>query len=501
MFKEEKEMAETLEKKSISPVRAILTAVGLILMFLGGKIVPTWGPMTELGVAMVCAFVGLVILITVTNEQIWPACAALLSIIVWGYMKSADAIFNFVGTTVIVQMIAICVICSGLRETGAGQVIAKKLLTMKAIQGKPLLFSAILLIAFLIADIFLSTFGGLLFSYAVLDSIGDALGYKKNDKYMQAMAVGLYLAAMLGSSILPFSGMVLGITNAFNAAMGTYGYAFNPAIYIICTIPVGIVFMILYTLCIRYVYKADMSKLENLDASQLPSLKEVGDKFTARQIWYIGAFIFGVAYSFVLLFLPKGTPFQVWFSGISQCAWFIFVIVLLSIIRVDGAPLMDCNKHFPRGAMWQSIVTVGVFSMLGGALSSNDLGFKQWLIDVIGPMFSNMSWPVFVLLIVVVCAVVTNFFSNMATGVIVATLTAPFAAEFAGKGVNVSVIGTAIALSSMFAYLTYAAAGPAPILLGRDGVENKFIYGKAIVALPLYIIVATVLFSIFGFIF
>lgn len=494
-------MAETVQsKKSGSLVRTICIIVGLVLMFLGGKIFPTWGPMTELGVAMLCAFIGLIILITGTNDTIWPSCAALLAIIMWGYQNSATAIANFVGTTVIVQMIAILVICSGLRETGAGQVIAKKLLTIKAIQGKPVLFSAIFLVAFLIADIFLSTFGGILFSFAVLDSIREALGYKKNDRYIQAMHVGLYLAAMLGASILPFSGMVLGITNAFNVAMQNYNYAFSQPIYIICTIPVGIIFMIAYTLAVRYLFGADMSALKNLDASKLESLQSVGDKFDKRQIAYIIAFIVGIAYSFALLLIPKSVSWYGWFASISQCAWFILIIVILSIIKMDGKPLMDCEKHFKNGAMWGSIVTVGVFSMLGGALSSNDLGFKDWLISVIGPMFSNMSFPVFMLLVILVCAVVTNFFSNMATGVIVATLTAPFVAAYGDKGINISVIGTAIAFTSMFAYLTYAAAGPAPLLLNQEGLEKKFVYSKAILALPIYIIVATIFFCLLGLI-
>ena len=100
-----------------------------------------------------------------------------------------------------------------------------------------------------------------------------------------------------------------------------------------------------------------------------------------------------------------------------------------------------------------------------------------------------------------VCAVVTNFFSNLATGIIVATLTAPFSAAYGASGINVSVIGTAIAFTSMFAYLTYAAAGPAPLLLGKEGIENKFIYSKSIIALPVYIVIATVIFSILGVIF
>ncbi len=494
-------MAEEIKAKKMDPKRFIFIVVGLVLMFLGGKIIPPWGPMTELGVAMLCSFIGLIVLITGTGDTIWTSCAALLSVIVWGYQNSATAIANFVGTTVIVQMIAIFVICSGLRETGAGQVIAKKLLSIKAIQGKPWIFSAVLLCAFLIADIFLSTFGGILFSFAVLDSIRDALGYKKNDRYIQAMTTGLYLSAMLGASFLPFSGMVLGITNAFNTAMQNYGYSFNQALYIICTIPVGLVFMILYTLCVKFFFRCDVTPLKDLKIDELESLKSVSNKFTARQIWYLCAFVFGIAYSFLLLLLPKSAPWYPWFSSISQCAWFILVIVILSIVKVGGKPLMDCEKHFKEGVFWGSVVTVGVFSILGGALSSNDLGFKQWLMDVIGPMFSNMSFPMFMLLIIVVCAIVTNFFSNMATGIIVATLTAPFAAAYGDAGINVTVIGTAIAFTSMFAYLTYAAAGPAPLLLGREGIENKFIYGKAIIALPLYIIVATVLFSLMGLIF
>ena len=98
-------MAETVQpKKSNSLVRAICIIVGLVLMFLGGKIFPTWGPMTELGVAMLCAFIGLIILITGTNDTIWPSCAALLAIIMWGYQNSATAIANFVGTKAIIAL-------------------------------------------------------------------------------------------------------------------------------------------------------------------------------------------------------------------------------------------------------------------------------------------------------------------------------------------------------------------------------------------------------------
>lgn len=493
-------MPASVQKSKVDVKYIVWVVIGLVIMFLGGKIIPTWGPVTELGVAMLGVFVGLLVLITATNQLIWPSCAALIATVLYGYVDAAGGISQFMGTTVILQMVAITVICSALRETGAGEVIAKKLLTARFIQGRPLVFTAVFLITFLIADIFLNTFGGIIFSFAVFESVCTALGYEKNDKYVQGMTLGLYLCGMIGTSLLPFSGMVLGITNAFNAAVESYGHAFNAAVYIVSVIPVGILFMVLYSLAMRYVFRCDMSRIKNLDVSKLESLDKVSSKFNKKQIIYLVAFVFGIAYSFALLLIPKSFSWYGKFASITQALWFLLVIVILSIVKMDGKPLMDTNKHFKEGAIWGFITTVGIFSLLGGALASNDLGFKAWLVEVLGPLFSNMSWPVFVLLIVVICSVVTNFFSNMATGVIVASLTAPFAAAFADKGINITVIGAAIAYSSMFAFLTYAAAGPAPLLLGREGIESRFIWSKGLFTLLLYIVVATVVFSLMGYI-
>lgn len=52
----------------------------------------------------------------------------------------------------------------------------------------------------------------------------------------------------------------------------------------------------------------------------------------------------------------------------------------------------------------------------------------------------------------------------------------------------------------MFAYLTYAAAGPAPLLLGKEGIESKFVWSKGVLALVIYAVAATVVFSLIGYI-
>lgn len=474
--------------------------VGLFFMFAFGHVFPTWGPVTPLGVSMIGIFIGLLVLITSTGELIWPSLAALVATVLCGYMTGGDAVAKFMGTTTILQVVAILVICSALRETGAGKVIAKKIITAKFVQGRPLVFTMSFLLAFLFADIFLDTFGGIIFSLTIFESIREALGYEKNDKYTQAMTVGLYLCGMLGASLIPFTPMTLAITSAFGAAAQPYGIIFNPAMYIVAAIVVGIVFMVIYSLLIKYVFRCDLSKLTELDVNNISALDETDSKFNIVQVIYLLAFIVGIAYSFVLHFLSKDSAAYAALSPITQAIWFVLVIVVLSIVKIDDKPLMNAKKHFKEGANWGFIATIGMFMILGGALSGNDLGVKTWLTDIMSPLFSNMPFPIFMLVIILVCGIVTNFFSNMATGIIVSSITMPFIAVFASQGIDASIIAAAIAYTSMFAFMTYAAAGPAPILLGREGIETRFIWTKGLFTLVVYIVIAAVLFSLLAMI-
>ena len=490
----------TAEGKKSSVGYWIWLVVGLAFMFLFGMVCPAWSTVTPMGVSMIGIFVGLLILITSTGQLIWPSLAALFATVICGYMSGADAIAKFMGTSTILQVIAILVICSALRETGAGKVLAKKIVTAKAIQGKPLLFTAVFLLAFLYADIFLDTFGGIIFSLTVFESVREALGYEKNNRYTQAMTLGLYLCGMLGAALIPFTPMTLAITGAFGAAIEPYGYTFNPAMYIVAAIVVGTVFMIVYSLMIKFIFRCDLSRLKDLNPNEIEALKDTSSKFNKKQVIYLVAFLFGIAYSFVLHFLSKDSSIYVALAPITQALWFVLVIVILSIVKIDGEPLMDCKKHFAAGANWGFIATIGVFMIIGGALSSNDLGVKTWLAEVLTPLFSGMPLPLFILIIVLATAIITNVFSNMATGIIVSGVTMPFTVVFAAQGVDPSIIAAAIAYTSMFAFMTYAAAGPAPLLLGREGIETKFIWTKGLMTLAAYVVVAAVLFSLLGLI-
>jgi len=115
-------------------------------------------------------------------------------------------------------------------------------------------------------------------------------------------------------------------------------------------------------------------------------------------------------------------------------------------------------------------------------------------------MVKDMSWPMFVLLAIVLCSAITNFFSNLATGVIVATIMAPFAVTYMNQGINIQPLCVGMCIASMTAYLTVAAYTTAPLLLSRESMPTKWIWSKGLLALIIEIVVNTTMVSVLGYV-
>lgn len=493
-------MEKAISKKKTGPSYWIGTVVGLAIVYGFGLLCPAWGPVTPMGVTIIGVFVGTLVLITATRELIWPSLAALFALVIFGYKTGSEAASSFLGTTTILQVILILVICSALRESGAGSVIAKKLITLKFIKGKPVAFTLVFLLAFLYIAMFMDTIGLILLSNTVFESVREAAGYEKNDRYVQAMTLGLYLCGMFGTAIIPFTPMTLAVTSTYAASIAPYGYGFDPSMYIVGVLLVGTLFMVIYTLMIKFVFKCNLEPIRTLDASNLGALADASSKFNKKQIIILLAFVFGIAYSFVTHILPTDSSFYLSIKPISQAVWFALVVVLLCLIRIDGEPVLDARKHFKSGVQWGVVMTVGIFMMIGGALSNEELGVSQWLTELVGPIFTGMPFPVFMLVVIGITTIITNFFSNTATGIIVVSVSLPFIALFADQGMNPSIIATAIAFSSVCAFLTFAAGAPAPLLLGREGIEPKFIWTHGVLTIVVYIALATVIFTVLALI-
>lgn len=475
--------------------------VGLFFLFGFGYICPPWGGITQQGISAIGIFIGTVWLI-VMEFNLVPSCIlSLIACLLSGFYTSATLFTSTFGSSTIVQLFFCYALCQALIITGAGEFFAKWIISRKAIQGKPFLFSAAFMVAVFCLGAFVGTVGGLLLAYTIQDYIKDTLGYSEDSDWHMMTCMGLQTSAMIGSSLLPFKGIALSIFNSIMEPLAALGFELNFAIYMISILVVSAIYIVVFNLLSIYVFRIDMSKLKAFDITSMEGMKDL--KITKQQKIVSLVVLCGMLYSIVLLFIPKSSGVYIWLNGIGQPLWFAFMVSIICLVQVDHKPIVNPEQLFGK-IFWGVVLAIAAFSAVGAMLSNNDLGVKAWLTAILGPMFEDMAFPVFMFVLVGVATVITNFFSNLATGLIIGSLVSPFVVTYATvNGYNGSVIGAALTCACFFAYLTMASAGPAPLLLGKEGYTKRpaFIWTHGVPVMIAGIAIMWVVFTGFAVVF
>ena len=93
----------------------------------------------------------------------------------------------------------------------------------------------------------------------------------------------------------------------------------------------------------------------------------------------------------------------------------------------EGKPYIDGIKLLQSKTMWGIIAVAGCFTICGAAIASDDLGIKAAISTGLGPILNNASWPVLVILCVVVSTVFTNFTNGMPVSFTINAICIPLA--------------------------------------------------------------------------
>lgn len=490
------------EKKQISNSRYYsILITGLFFIFIFGYLCPVWGTVTRTGVQCIGIFIGSVLLLCTGYGAATASLLGLFAILLTGYYDSKSIVAATLGSTTVFQLCMIYCLCASINDCGAGEVIARWMISRKQIQGRPLLFTFIFFTAMFLGGVLIGTTGTIIFCYTIVNSIRETLGYDKNSRWYKWMLLGSYASTCVGSPVLPFKGIALIIFSSVTAAMAEAGIALDYGSYMIPVILFAILFVIMLTLSMKYLFRVDLSKLEHLDITKMEGMDEI--RLNRKQVVILTAFIIGILYTIVLLFLPKSMPGYKMIAGIGQHMWFAFIIAALALVRLDKETIFNPEKYFKIGVSWGIVLAVCLFSVLGGMLSAEDIGFKAWIQVTLQPVFGNMPFFWFMAVVFCITCVITNFFSNTAIGLIMTSISAPFVIQYiADLGINGSVVTAAIATAAMMAYLTMAASGTAPLLHAQEAIQDdpKFVWTDGLGLLALFIVLGTVVFSAFAFI-
>lgn len=493
-------MSTDLTKKGKVTAYPFLCAISLFLMFFFGKVVKPWATVTEMGVNVLGVYLGVLVMLICTKEMLWPPIVGMFALVLHGYNSAAGVLQAWLGNNTVVMLLFILAICGALKESGAPVVLANFLMTRKITKGRPCLLLFMLFISATLLSMLSSGTAAIMMMYQIADGLMEACGYDKDSEEHRFILLGIYIAN-IGAYMLPFKGIHLSTLAVATGIMAEFGVEFNAMLYLLACCFTVIIFIILYILAMKFVFKCNLEPLKNFDTSRL-TLGEGGTKFNTRQAVLLGSFVLGILFLLVQMFLPKESALLAAMKSIGTAWPWAAIFCILAIPHTkDGKSFINAGACLRDNAMWSTFAMIGCISMCGQAISKADLGIQQWLLDLCKPILGNMSFFAMVAVTVIFCTVLTQFLNGSPIAYILNTLCIPFACqlELAGQG-NASSICSVVTFCCFFAFVTPAASSTAPLITGHPNMTGKFLWTKGWIYTALWIVVAIVVFYFMGII-
>lgn len=397
-----------------SKSKMIQTVISLLIMFVAGYFIPTWGPVTRMGVQYLCIMIGWIYMSIVTGGLLLSSVIALTACVIPGYYTAASIVSTTLGNSITLLMIFIFIMVYIFQKTQTGEFLVRWLLSRKVVNGRPYLFTAFFFIAIIVIGAVIGSFGIILLAIAILDALAEVTGMDKKNDWFRFLLLATVALSGTTEVFFPFKPYAALYMSIFDAQLNTIGAACD------------------------------------------------------GNTWLITAAIMAVLSFVILMLLPKESGVYLFLNNIGQNLFMGFVICLLCLIHVDGEPIAEIGDVFKNGTNWQIIFAVGSVIAIGGAMAADVCGVATWLLSIFQGVFGGMSIVTVVIIVCLLSCIITQFFSNSATAILFLTALAPLAVALYQEGVNVSVFPALIGTGTLTACLLPSGSGQSAIMLSTD---------------------------------
>lgn len=476
--------------------------IALCFIFLFSVVVPPFAGITEVGVGVLGVFLGVLLITIATGETFWPAIMGLFGLIICGYSTSSGLLASWFGNATIQQIIWVMALTGAVTESGAVNVLARKVLKIRALKGHPMRLIVGLFLTVLVCSALVSSpTTMLLLWYPILDGICDMCGVEKDSDLKRELLLGIYISAM-GAYVLPFKGVHLSSIAIISGIMESSGLTFNNALYLVTATLVVLAFVLAYALFIRFVWKTDLSALKNFDVDKM-NLTEADLKMNFKQKVLLGFMVFGIIFLLASMVLPDDSIITAFYNKVgSTWIWIVLFAILCMVRDKEGKSFINGVKLLQSKTMWGIVAVAGCFTICGSAIASDELGIKDAIASFLAPVLGSASWPIMVILCVAISTIFTNITNGMPVSFTINAVCIPLACtmQMNGEG-NATILGVATILASMCAFLTNGSIAYATVLLGREEMTNKFIFTKGVVTNIIFIVLASAICIVFGYLF
>lgn len=422
----------------------ILTAIIMFCFHL----LPTFGSVTTTGLWVIGIFIGLVWGWS-TCDLLVPSIMGLVAFGFSGLYDNVTASFSAgIGNQNTLILIVLFVILGVLQVSGITKWMGIKLTSLKIARGKPWVLVFVL---FFTSYALQALSGSMAACLLVWTIFYDMVAVQKIEKgpFTQFVIFGIIVAGIFAGQLFPFTWVVLTLTNTYSSVSGLPAPSYAPYMLWMFVIHMVVFVAMIFFARVLFRIKAPDIQPNNEAAGKL-------DAFQKISLALLIAFI-------VLLtgagLLPQDSAIAIFLNKFSVVGMAALVVIVIFGLRFKKA--VSFEEYMANATNWSLIFTVAVVSVLSSAISADSTGILPWVNEVFSPLFAGTSRIVFIILITLIPAILTNFLNNLVMGVIFIPISYTFATAL---GLNPVIFCVMLIHLVSVATMTAAGCQPAAIL-------------------------------------
>ncbi len=480
-------MSEAITKvRSKNTSYYINSVIGVCIMLFFGYL-PTFSTVTPMGMKILGIYIGLLYLWS-TVDLIWPSLLGLVVTGFSGYNSVSGLLSAGWGDGTNVYIWLICLFAYFITKSGVSNNIVRGIMSLRIAKGRPWMVSFLFFTAAYAVGALVSMTPACLIVWAFFQKFAKEMNYKKGDKYVSFMIVGIALAGLMGFTLFNFrvpGSILIGYIEAAGGYVSFVGYSVTAFI-------VGYGALIFYTILGKFVVRPDVERIKS-------GYKfEGGEKMSSYQKQLLGITI-ALIVVFIIQSLFSTSVVgqfltQLGTSGIVV----VFLLVMGFIKRKDGSFFADLLDGTKNGVPWPVFYLLTIGMPLAFAMTDESLGIQPMLSGafdkILGGGVSGLF--VFVIFITFLSAFSTQFLLNQIPGMVIFPIASAYCATL---NVNPGMLACMITICANSSIILPSANPIAGVMHGMsDWISPKEIYKYSIPLVISVWLLSVVVWLVFG---
>lgn len=459
-------------------VNALIT---IALMF-GIGFIPPVSELTVSGMKILGILVGTIYGVSFCATA-WPCLLAMGAMMILGVAPIGTILSTGLGSDSIMLMIFFFAFTAVLEQNKITEFIATFLISRKFIEGKPWLFTYILMIGTMFAGAFGSSFPAMIVFWGILIATCKMFDMKPFTPYPTVAFMGICLGGLASSSTWLFRGNPL-YCNAMLKNISGGALELNFGMYALLSFSLWMIVLAGYIMICKLIFKIDLGNMKNIDSSVV-DLSYLN--LNKKQKVILGYTVLILVTYCVIGFTPTASTLGQYFATFGVTGPIIVILTLMALTRVDGEVLVDIPSACRNGVVWDTVILSGVLLGMSTIMMTSDTGITASILALLGPIFAGKGVIFLTVIICIISIILTNFMANTT----VVLMFTPIILSFStAMGFDPLPPISVMLISAHIAYLTPAASPFASLMFGYTGwIKAKDVYKYGGLACVMMIVV------------